>query len=69
MRERLCTWHCGRKTSNISGICHKCWQDRNAIYQARKVREAIAEKSPVRVRAGKALAAWNKARAVAPDLN
>ena len=39
-RNLNCIWHCGRETKNISRICDLCWQDRDAIYQARKAREA-----------------------------
>jgi hypothetical protein len=45
-RNRNCIWHCGRETENISRICDSCWADREAIYQARKGREAAAEISP-----------------------
>jgi len=45
-RNRNCIWHCGRETKNISRICDFCWADREAIYQARKAREAAAEKKP-----------------------
>ena len=48
MKERLCHWHCGRTTGNISGICDKCWQDRDALFAARKAREAQAEVSPAK---------------------
>jgi len=59
-RNRSCIWHCGRETTNISRICDLCWADRDAIYQARKVREAAAEKKP---RTAKQEAALDKARA------
>jgi hypothetical protein len=39
-RNRNCTWHCGRITKNISRICNDCWANREAIYEARKAREA-----------------------------
>ena len=68
MKERLCAWNCGRKTPNISGICDYCWRDREAIFKARMAREAKAEKSPGRVKAGEALAARRKARAAASVL-
>jgi hypothetical protein len=45
-RNRNCIWHCGRETKNISRICDHCWADREAIYQARKAREAQAETKP-----------------------
>ena len=45
-RNRNCIWHCGRETKNISRICDLCWTDREAIYEARKRREAAAEISP-----------------------
>jgi predicted amidophosphoribosyltransferase len=45
-RNRRCIWHCGRETKNISRICESCWADREAIYQARKAREAATEKKP-----------------------
>jgi predicted amidophosphoribosyltransferase len=45
-RNRNCLWRCGRETKNISRICDFCWADRDAIYQARKAREAQAEKKP-----------------------
>ena len=47
-RNRNCIWHCGRQTGNISRICDVCWADREAIYQARKAREAAAEISPAK---------------------
>jgi hypothetical protein len=43
---RICRWHCGRQTKNISGICDFCWADRDNIWKARKAREAAAEKKP-----------------------
>ena len=45
-RNRACIWHCGRETKNISRICDLCWANREDIYQARKAREAEAEKRP-----------------------
>jgi len=45
-RNRNCIWHCGRETKNISRICDFCWANREAIYQARKAREAAVEKKP-----------------------
>jgi hypothetical protein len=45
-RNRNCIWHCGRETKNISRICDPCWMNREAIYQARKAKEAQAEKKP-----------------------
>ena len=45
-RNRNCIWHCGRQTKNISRVCDECWEDRAAIYQGRKMREAAAEKKP-----------------------
>ena len=45
-RNRNCIWHCGRETKNISRICDPCWMNREAIYQARKAREAQAEPKP-----------------------
>jgi len=45
-RNRNCIWHCGRETKNISRICDHCWANREAIYQARKAREAQAEPKP-----------------------
>jgi hypothetical protein len=45
-RNRNCIWHCGRETKNISRICDLCWGNREPIYQARKAREAAAEKKP-----------------------
>jgi hypothetical protein len=41
-----CRWHCGRETKNISRICDFCWANREAIYQARKAREAQVEPKP-----------------------
>jgi len=58
-RNRACIWHCGRETKNISRICDSCWADREAIYHARKAREAAAEKNP---RTAKQQAALDKAR-------
>jgi hypothetical protein len=46
-RNRNCIWHCGRETKNISRICDPCWMNRDAIYQARKAREAQAEPKPM----------------------
>ena len=46
MKERLCTWHCGRKTKNHTGICDLCWAYRENIYLTRKAKEAAAEKKP-----------------------
>jgi predicted amidophosphoribosyltransferase len=48
MRDRLCSWHCGRKTKNVSGICDPCWADRDAIRLARKARELAEELHPNR---------------------
>jgi len=45
-RNHNCIWHCGRETKNISHICDLCWANREAIYQARKAREAAAETKP-----------------------
>ena len=59
-RNRNCIWHCGRQTGNISRICDVCWADREAIYQARKAREAAAEKKPM---SEKQRAALDNARA------
>ena len=42
-----CHWNCGRKTKNNTGICDDCWRNREAIYVARKPREAAAEKKPL----------------------
>src|SRR5262247_3442460 len=47
-RNRSCIWHCGRETKNISRICDLCWADREAIYRARKAREAEAGISPAK---------------------
>jgi hypothetical protein len=47
-------------TGNISRICDLCWKDREAIYQARKEREAAAQKRPL---SEKQRAALTKARA------
>jgi len=47
MKDGFCIWHCGRRTRNRSRICDGCWRDRDAIYQARKRREAAAEKRPL----------------------
>jgi hypothetical protein len=52
-RNRNCIWHCGRETRNISRICDHCWADRDAIYQARKAREATQELNPKRHAAAK----------------
>jgi len=57
--NRNCIWRCGRETKNISRICDLCWADREAIYQARKAREAAADKKP---RTANQQAALNKAR-------
>jgi hypothetical protein len=46
MAKRNHNWRCGRETKNVSRICDLCWRDREAIYQARKAREAAAEKKP-----------------------
>jgi hypothetical protein len=54
-RNRSCIWHCGRETKNISRICEYCWSEREAIYQARKAREAQAEPKPRTVRQQAAL--------------
>jgi hypothetical protein len=48
-----CTWKCGGKTKNNTGICDDCWRNREAIYVARKAREAAAEKNPNRQAAGR----------------
>jgi hypothetical protein len=45
-RNHNCIWRCGRITKNISRICNDCWANREAIYEARKAREASAEKRP-----------------------
>jgi hypothetical protein len=45
-RNRNCIWHCGREAKTISRICDSCWTNREAVYQTRKVREAVAEKKP-----------------------
>ena len=58
-RNRNCIWHCGRETKNISRICDFCWSNREAIYQARKAREAAAEAKPM---SEKQRAALDKAR-------
>jgi hypothetical protein len=58
-RNRNCIWHCGRETKNISRICDSCWANREAIYHARKAREASAEKKP---RTANQQAALSKAR-------
>jgi hypothetical protein len=42
-----CTWKCGRKTKNRTGICDPCWKNRENIYLARKPEEAAAEKKPL----------------------
>jgi hypothetical protein len=47
-RNRNCIWHCGRETKNIPRICDSCWMNREAIYQARKAREAAPEISPAK---------------------
>jgi hypothetical protein len=60
-RNRNCIWHCGRETKNISRICDHCWANREAIYQARKAREAAAGPDPRKVEAGKRSAAQRKA--------
>jgi hypothetical protein len=59
-RNHNCIWHCGRETKNISRSCDFCWADREAIYQARKAREAVAEKKP---RTAKQQAALDKLNA------
>ena len=51
--NRNCIWRCGRETKNISRICDLCWADREAIYQARKAREATQELDPKRQAAAK----------------
>ena len=58
-RNPNCIWHCGRETKNISRICNLCWANREAIYEAQKAREAVAEKKP---RTAKQQAALDKAR-------
>jgi hypothetical protein len=58
-RNCNCIWHCGRETKNISRICDFCWSNREAIYQARKAREAAAEAKPM---SEKQRAALDKAR-------
>jgi len=45
-RNRNCIWRCGRQTKNKSRICDFCWANREAIYRARKAREAAAAKKP-----------------------
>jgi len=62
MRDGLCVWHCGRRTRNRSRICDRCWRDREAIYQARKAREAAAGKRPLTDRQRAALAKATTAR-------
>lgn len=52
-----CIWNCGRETRNKSRICDQCWEDREAIYQARKAREAVKGRSPNRAEAGRRTAA------------
>ena len=42
-----CTCKCGRQTKNMTAICDPCWANREAIYQARKAKEAAAEKKPM----------------------
>jgi predicted amidophosphoribosyltransferase len=42
-----CTWKCGGKTKNRTGICDDCWRNREAIYVARKAKEAATEKKPL----------------------
>jgi hypothetical protein len=56
-RNRNCIWHCGRETKNKSHICESLLGDRDAIYQARKAREAAAVPDPRKVEAGKQNAA------------
>ena len=45
-RNHGCIWRCGRETKNISRICDPCWANREAMYEARKAREAAADKKP-----------------------
>jgi hypothetical protein len=58
-RNHNWVWHYGRHTNNVSRICDLWWADREAIYQARKAREAAAEK---KLRTANQQAALNKAR-------
>jgi hypothetical protein len=58
---RICRWHCGGQTKNISGICDLCWRDRERIYAYRKAREAGTRPDPKKVEAGKRSAAKKKA--------
>ena len=53
MKERFCSWHCGRKTQNRSGICDLCWVDRELIYRARKAIEAAEALKPKEISAAK----------------
>jgi len=78
MKERLCRWHCGRRTSNHSGICDACWvlskplrsfdAAGHAAWTVKKRAKMARGKSPARVKAGQTLAARLKARAMAPVL-
>jgi predicted amidophosphoribosyltransferase len=44
---KSCIWKCGGRTKNRTGICDDCWRKREAIYVARKAREAAEEKKPL----------------------
>jgi hypothetical protein len=66
MKKRLCVWNCGRPTSNMTRICDACWADREAIYVARKAREAAEGVNPKRQAAArKASEAKKQARLTA----
>jgi hypothetical protein len=39
---KRCTWKCGRRTKNRTGIDDRCWRDRERIYQARKADKLTA---------------------------
>jgi hypothetical protein len=63
-RNRNCIWRCGRETKNISLICDYCWANREAIYQARKAREAATQElNPKQAAAKKAVEARHKRQA------
>ena len=63
-RNRNCIWQCGRETKNISRICDLCWADREAIYGARKARDAVEDLNPKRQAAArKAVEARRKRQA------
>ena len=59
---RRCRWNCGGTTKNISRICDGCWRDRDALYAARKAREAAAQKRPLTDKQRTALAKATTAR-------